>query len=65
MALYYIVIKAPGYLNSYAVSLEEVGSDWSQDLLPQKNLFGPFKDSLVSLGFNSVQETLNNPKSVL
>ena len=55
MALYNIEIKAPGYLNSYAVSLEDVGSDWNQDLLPQKNLFGPFKDSLVSLGFNSVQ----------
>ena len=55
MALYFIEIKAPGYLNSHAVSLEEVGSDWSQDLLPQKNLFGPFKDSLVLLGFKSVQ----------
>ena len=65
MALYFIEIKAPGYLNSCAVSLEEVGNDWSQDLLPQKNLFSPFKDWLVSLGFNSVQETLNNPNSVL
>ena len=55
MAISFIEIKAPGYLNSHAVSLEEVGSDWSQDLLPQKNLFGPFKDSLVPLGFNSVQ----------
>ena len=55
MALYFIEIKAPGYLNSHAVSLEEVGSDWSQDFFPQKNLFGPFKDSLVPLGFNSVQ----------
>ena len=54
MAVYYIEIKAPGYLNSYAVSLEEVGNDWSQDLLPQKNLFSPFKNSLVSLGLNSV-----------
>ena len=65
MALYNIEIKAPGYLNSYTVSLEDVGRDWSQDLLPQKNLFSPFKDSLVSLDLNSVQETLNNPKSVL
>ena len=55
MALYYIEIKAPGYLNSYAVSPEDVANDWSQDLLPQKNLFSPFKNSLVSLGLNSVQ----------
>ena len=55
MALYNIEIKAPGYLNSYAVSLEDVGSDWRQDLLPQKNSFSPFKDSLVSLDLNSVQ----------
>ena len=55
MALYNIEIKAPGYLNSYTVSLEDVGSDWSQDLLPQKNSFSPFKDSLVSLDLNSVQ----------
>ena len=55
MAVYFIEIKAPGYLNFHAVSLEEVGNDWSQDFLPQKNLFSPFKDSLVSLGLNSVQ----------